>query len=266
MRSTVLSYSLALIAVALLAVSGCTADDPATHYSAVVTAAESGDLSKAYAAAVPASYEKDLSEILSKAQSLVGEPEFEKIQGLVTKVAGGMKPMFEQLAAQDPSAKPVVDALSDLPKALGLESYSKFSKLDIAGFVQGLEDGFARPILSAADSKAKLGLVEFALVAETETGAKVKMTVTGPDGSKTEQEVELTKVEGKWVPAKMAAEWGTQIAQVKQQLDGFLAQKAADPEFLSKKLDEASQQIDQAMPMIGIMLRGVMAQMQAAGK
>lgn len=262
LRSFVLPASLALV------LAGCTggSDGPAEQYSTAVDHMQAGELTGAYDSVMPASYRSDLDDVVDKAQELIDETEFNRIRDLLRKAGTKLAPMFQQMAQQEAAVKPLVDKIEDLPGALGLESYGDYTALDARGLLEKIETSIMKPLLETPEAKAQLGTTEVSLLESGEGKATLKVVTTRPDQEPEEQEVEVVEVEGKWIPADMAEKWDEGIRTAKARLDELLEQKKAQPDLLVKQLDMMEQQLDQQLPMFGMMLQSLMQQATGGGQ
>jgi hypothetical protein len=215
--------------------------------------------------AMPASYQADVnalanlagtkvdSEIYNKSFSLIGrlaEVADKQKEFILNTELGGAQPA-EQIAKMDaawPSIMGFVNSIanSSIASTAGLQSFDgqKFCDTTVSElikFSEGMSDISGEEIPLSAYSGVSVKALE-----STETTATLEMT--GPEGDiETE---DFVKVQERWVPAEMASEWTTSMADAKAQLE------AIDPV-------EMAQRKPQIMGII-TMLEGVLTQIEAA--
>ena len=139
-----------------------------------------------------------------------------------------------------------VAALGDILLELSnsdLAKVSKLKNLDVQKFVSKTGPKIfnllkSNPLLDSVAQKAakssfaeSLKKVEAKLVSESDNTAKVK--VTGPDGKS--EEIELSKVEEKWVPKELADKMKSSKEGLKELEEGL--------EFISKNKNEIAQSL-----------------------
>jgi len=93
-------------------------------------------------------------------------------------------------------------------------------------------------------------------------GDKAKLKITGGDGKV--EEVEMAKVEEKWLPADMVKDWKAELEKANAQVDGMAGDmmKAQKPMYLARmagfesildQLDKASSQEEFNAAVMGLM-------------
>lgn len=248
-----------VLGLAVFGALGCESGSagPDKHLGKVTEEFKSGNVSSAYTSFIPASYDKDLNDVLGKFKQLITEEEFKRIQTMLGTAGDQIAPLLAQQAAQDANMKVLADKLKDPLKALGLESYSTFSNADIKSLLKGIEDGLLRELLANPDAQKNIGSVAFEVVEEQGENARLKVTQTREGGATQEKTLDVVKVDGKWVPAEVAADWPTQMQKIHAQLDQAIEQKKQNPAMFSAQLDAMEQQLGQLGAMLPMILKGL---------
>lgn len=187
---------------------------------------------------LPNSYQSDVNGIISEFSGKMDAATYDKGFAVFGKLAKVLDekgdfilgyPMLQMFTAQaDPaemkaglnSVAKTLDALanSDIKTLDGLKGLNveSFLTSTIGDSMKGLLEtaGTVGGAMGESDLPEKMGI---AILSESDDSAVVEVTDT--DGTK--NQVEMTKVEGKWIPADLATEWATQIADAKTQLASF---------------------------------------------
>ena len=236
--------SLALVAIAL---TGCTGGSgPAESFQQIGEAAASGDLTSAYDQALPASYKTEVDALITKATGLINEQEHAKITQLAKRAGGMLATMLAPMATEKPELKPRLDDLSDLPKLLGIDTYAAFTSLKARALIDSLATRVVKKALAAQGEDAP-SAPKVELVKTEGDSATIKVSEAGAAAGSPAQEIALTKVEGKWLPAEMVAQWKPTLAEIDQQLAAFAEAKKQDPEIVMRTLEEIEGSLDEAL-------------------
>ncbi len=237
--------------------------------------------------AMPVSYQSDVNKIAQLAGSKVDAEIYDKAFGLVGRVIevadkqkefifntqlGGPQPEEEvaKMRAAWPSIVGFLQTLtsSSLASTAGLQAFDgkAFCEKTVSELIKYAEDistisGEELPLSAYNDVVIKA-------LESTETSATLEMTA--PDGSVETED--FTKVGNRWVPAEMAGEWPTSIANATEQLTAMdpaqIAQNKPqimgvitmiDGVLMQIEAAETQEQFDQAlqgamMPLMGLMM------------
>ena len=251
-----LALGAASLAAIVLTSAGCTRAGPsipATPDGTVMTVCKAlADSQPEYLwAALPASYQKDVQDNVVRAFAARLDPDvYSKGTAVLKKlsgVLGSKKEMLINLVIAQLSAMPMVqvdkpalernwDAVTGLLDALlasELGDLGRLKAIDVGSFL-GTTGGkvmqkFAA--LSAAtkedpfakEFKAKMAGMQVVVASAQADNAVLKITPPGQP----EETVEFVKVEGKWLPKDLQAEWAKGIAEVKAQVAAFDANAMA---------------------------------------
>jgi len=187
--------------------------------------------------ALPPSYQQDVTELTREfAKKMDGEV-YDKVFAVLRKAVNVLQTKKEyilgsslmQKAETDPAqVEESYDAAAEL---LGTVMHSEISsldslaKLDFEAFLGGtcakaMEQAAAISKASpddpyASQFSAKLERSKVELVASEGDSAQVKVSTPGEE----DEVLELTRVEGRWVPSDMAEEWDEKIAEARQKLN-----------------------------------------------
>ncbi len=258
-----LALAATFLAAIVLTSAGCTRAGPsipATPDGTVMTVCTAlGDSQPEYLwAALPASYQKEIEDNVVRAFAAKLDPDvYGKGTAVLKKLSGVLvskKEIIINLVIGQLGATPMVqvdkpalernwDAVVGLLDGLlasELGDLGRLKTIDVGSFL-GTTGGkvmqkFAA--LSAAtkedpfakEFKAKLSAMKVAVVSSEGDNAVLKITTTGEP----EETVEFVKVEGKWLPKDLQAEWAEGIAEVKARVAAFdaNAMAASKPKIL----------------------------------
>lgn len=110
-----------------------------------------------------------------------------------------------------------------------ISRHESFATLDVQKFLEGTGRDFMRAIaeistMSEKDPIAKLAVSEVEVVSQSGDNATVRLTIGDARG----KSMNLTKVEDRWVPAKMARDWSDMIKSARKALDKLAVVKNRD--------------------------------------
>ena len=215
-----------------------------THLTESVT---KGDANAAWES-LPKSYRADINDIAhvigEKMPANIWDETFTLV-GRIGKVLETKKGIFLELMGNDlpsnVSKADVEKSISSLGKIFSLLAKSDLAKVDSLKKIDlgKVADSTGTEILNLVmandlinslvsdsgktDAKTlagAIGKIKATLVSETENTAKIK--ITDPEGKV--EEVEMVKVEDKWIAKKMAEEFKSGIKEAKEQLEKSLAE------------------------------------------
>lgn len=181
--------------------------------------------------AFPASYQTDINDIISTFAAKMDKDLYNKGFDVAGKLVSVLKnkrefilahPMIAGMTqgkANEETYAAVVEVLESFTTS-EISTLDGVAKLDVREFLKStggmLVDDVQTLSQLGSDDQPKLEKfsdIDVKLV--NESGDNATIAITSED--KTE-EVELVKVEGKWVPAEMAADWATNIEKAKKEL------------------------------------------------
>jgi hypothetical protein len=237
--------------------------------------------------ATPASYQKDVTELVQLAGTKLDADVYDRGFSLLTKLSDMLDKqrafiLSSQMAGQMPNKAEVEAnwgsgvamlrslATSKLATVEGLKTFDGAAFLGSTG-----SEILSLAHKMSANSKdgpltEQIKKTQFTAESVTATTA----TLTMKDGEGSTQTASLIKVDGRWVPAEMAAEWTAKIAEAKTSLTNLNPEEMAQskPQILGAlamaegviaQLDAAKTQaeFDQAlqgamMPLMGRMMMG----------
>ncbi|MDH3583056.1 MAG: hypothetical protein OER86_02445 [Phycisphaerae bacterium] len=179
--------------------------------------------------ALPASYQKDVTSLVHGIAEKMDEELYNKGFAVAGKAANVLRskkkfilnhPMVAMMIAAkrteaETNWESVVGLLDTMIKS-ELSKVSSLKTLDPAKFLDGTGATLMKQLsdlskLAPEDQMAKIGQVKAELVSSEGDSAVVK--ITAPD--QPAQTQKFTRVEGKWIPADMAAQWSKSIGQAK---------------------------------------------------
>lgn len=220
---------------------------PEEDYRLAMEAAYRGDLAAFYDRLVPPSYDEDLNGLLDEVRKLVDEKEYQQARRLAAAFGERAAGLLEAkpTEGQTPLAGLAARSLDDLPGQMGLGSYEQFQQATVRSILLSLQQGalgkaLKDPSVPVSWSRQRVELVE-------QSGEKARLRVVPAEPSSPPSEtkfVDLVRVEGKWVPAELAAQWEGRIAQVRELLHSWQSQKERDPQFVANRLTALEQQLD----------------------
>lgn len=241
--------------------------------------------------AMPVSYRSDVNTVVRLAGTKIDAEMYDQSFALVGRLgevinkqkAFILNTSLAALASAEEKAKfeealPAVTefikiiATSNIATSAGLQSFDgqAFCNTTVTEIVK-LTDQLSK--LNDDPTQPTLGDLrnaEFTVIESDDNSATMTITTAGQPGE-TEQ---FTKVEGRWVPADMAAEWTQQMTETKAKLEAMTAEEvsAMKPQVMGVltmmqgvltqlETAETQAQFDQAlqgamMPMMGLMMMG----------
>ncbi|MDB4345825.1 hypothetical protein OAA45_00705 [bacterium] len=237
--------------------------------------------------AMPASYQSDVNSIAQLAGTKVDSEIYNKSFALVGRIAevadkqktfilntelGGAQPAEEiaKIEAAWPSIMGFVKSIanSSIATSAGLQAFDGQSFCyttvsELIKYSEGMSAISGEELPISAYSGVSVKALE-----STDTTATLEMT--GPEGDVETED--FVKVEERWVPAEMAADWPTSIADAQAQLEAMDSEQMAQskPQILGVitmlegvltqiEAAESQEQFDQAlqgamMPIMGLMM------------
>jgi hypothetical protein len=249
---TMLLTALALIAVAL---TGCGQEGATTSLPVeappeapdqtilwVAEAASAGDMARVWDA-MPESYQRDVTRLAQQFGYAVDVESWEKSFRVMDKTATLMAskkefilghPLMQQqdatrieeLNAEWDSMASALQTLSrsDISTVGGLRSLNVRSFLDTTGRDLAAYGDRLRSLtpMQGLDQSWSLAATEVEVLEESSESARVSIKL--PEDDKRE-EIELTRVDGRWVPAEMAEGWDERVASMQTELEEMVAGK-----------------------------------------
>jgi hypothetical protein len=232
--------------VAVFAVSmGCKKSDPAAAGAAAVAAVQvpaSADqvINQGVAALknnkpvevfamLPPSYQTDLQSVVNEITSKMDKEVFElgtqileKVVQILDKHGAMLKQMGGEMAPFD--IDEAIKSFKDFHafmKSANLLSYDGFKALNVAGF---LAEHGAKLMGDGMKAFETFNQAEFAMFQAMLAGVNATVKESTDDTATVElktgdmtETVEFKKVEGRWVPADMAAEWSEMISEARKE-------------------------------------------------
>ena len=239
---------------------------------------------------MPASYQADVNAIAQLAGAKVDPEIYDKSFGLVgrfAKVADKQKSfILNTKLGGEQSAEQVAEIEAAWPSIVGFVQTIATSSISSSAGLRAFDGQvfseqtlpvlfkYSNDLAALSDEKNPFGSLEFdslKTVVSTDTTAVIEITFTNGD---VETE-DFAKVENRWVPAEMAINWSTQMADVKKQLEAISSEEMAKnkPQIMGMitMLDgiltelekaETQEQFDQAlrgamMPIGMLMMQGM---------
>ena len=239
---------------------------------------------------MPASYQADVNAIAQLAGAKVDPEIYDKSFGLVgrfAKVADKQKSfILNTKLGGEQSAEQVAEIEAAWPSIVGFVQTIATSSISSSAGLRAFDGQvfseqtlpvlfkYSNDLAALSDEENPFGSLEFdslKTVVSTDTTAVIEITFTNGD---VETE-DFAKVENRWVPAEMAINWSTQMADVKKQLEAISSEEMAKnkPQIMGMitmldgiltELEEAEtqEQFDQAlrgamMPIGMLMMQGM---------
>lgn len=216
---------------------GCdTGTPPEQQYQEMIAHAREGRLTSAYKAWLPPSYERDLDDVLSKLGQLVDEDDYTELRGALSTGGNKLAGFLSFTGADDPAVKLIIAKLRDIPKVLGIDSYERFRKLSVASLLRALEEGIFREVMELKSVQEKIGSVTFELKERKRDWARLTVRFEPPDGEVVSDEMDLIRVEDRWVPDDWVTDWPATMREWRAQIEDALALKVETPEAFEKSL------------------------------
>ena len=204
-------------------------DTPDGTVKAVIGGLAKHDLRYVWAA-LPDSYQADVTGLVRDFANAVDQEVYDESVNLVQRVLRLLKskktfilnhPMTKGMLEKDRVSANWDSFVGLFETVVNSEcsSISSLKKLDVAECLAGTGSEFMRKLaevskMSTEDPMARLGEISVKLVESTLVNATVE--VTAPD--KPTEKVHLTKIDKKWLPSEMAAEWPTKIREARKEL------------------------------------------------
>jgi len=224
-----------LLAVLMgLLLGGCGTDTPETPSAAIQAVTQGLNEGKPAVVweAMPASYQTDLTDLAHQFAANMDAEIYDKAFGILGKVANVLKTKRDFFLNSALTKNAPIDneklttnwnAVVDLFTAItasDLKTLENLKTIDIGKFLQN--DGAKifsklRTVVSIQEGNPleTLANITVELVQSQDDSATVKITV--PDEE--EEEIDMVKLEGKWIPKDMAEDWSNIIADGKASLE-----------------------------------------------
>jgi hypothetical protein len=240
--------------------------------------------------AMPASYQGDVNSVVQLAGTKIDVEMYNKtfsLVGRIGQIAGKQKDFIvntslgqssdeerAKMAEGIPALVQFIEVIttSDLATSAGLQSFDgqKFCDVTVSKLTKLIEE---LSKLSDEEGQPSLDDLRNAVVAVVEsddTMATLSFTAPGQP----EETSEFTKVENRWVPTEMAADWTQSMTDAKAQLEAISPEEVTEmkPQVMvvltmvegvltQIEAAETQEQFDQAlqgamMPMMGLMMMG----------
>ena len=262
--------------------------DAAMKYNAGELAAGNGG---AIWEAMPASYQADVNKLAQLAGTKIDGELYDQVFGIVGRLGGiidskqefilntelgGEQPAEQkaQMEAAIPAIVSLIDTVtnSSVASSAGLQSFDgqQFFDSTVSKLLKDIEAVSALQGEEGAFSLADLGKMDVSLLESTDTSATLTTSVPGQEPV---EEV-FTKIEDRWVPADMAAQWAEQIGNATAQLEAITPEQLESSKMQTQMVmgmfdgvltqiegAEDQAQFDQAlqgamMPLMGLMMMG----------
>ncbi len=211
-------------------------DTPDGTVKAVIGGLAKHDLRYVWAA-LPDSYQADVTGLVRDFANAVDQEVYDESVNLVQRVLRLLKskktfilnhPMTKDMLEED-RVSANWDSFIGLFETLvngECSSVSSLKKLDVEEYLAGTGAEFMRKLaevskMSPEDPLAVLQGVSVVLVESTLINATVEVTVPG----KPTKKINLSKIDKKWLPSEMAAEWPTKIREARKKLAKMAADK-----------------------------------------
>ncbi|HSR49744.1 MAG TPA: hypothetical protein VLV83_02880 [Acidobacteriota bacterium] len=248
------------VLLALASASACGASgignlsqaQPEEQYQAAMDALYQGDLWGFYGRLAPASYTQDLNALLDKGKTLLDEEEYRQARRLIQATSRRLQEQLNSLSEAPPQADLIATALQDVPASLGIETWDKFRRADVESIIKSLQqssvgDALRDPQSPVEWSRQKVERIDI-------EDSRATLRVAPAEGPGEVKEVELVKVDDKWVPADVARTWEARINSLNSRLDAWIAAKEQDPDYVKKRLDGIQEQLDLIVALIPALL------------
>lgn len=240
--------------------------------------------------AMPASYQGDVNSVVQLAGTKIDAEMYNKtfsLVGRIGQIAGKQKDFIvntslgqstdeerAKMADAIPSLVQLIEVIttSDIATSSGLQSFDgqKFCDVTVSKLTGVMEE-----LSNLSDEEGQPSLDDLrnaviAVVESDDTSATLSFTAPGQP----EETSEFTKVEDRWVPTEMAADWAQSMTDAKTQLEAISPEQVTEmkPQVMGVlamvegvltqiEAAETQEQFDQAlqgamMPMMGLMMMG----------
>jgi hypothetical protein len=202
--------------------------DPAEHYTRLLALLDRGELARAYVTFLPPGYERDLDALFAAACSLITEEDFLAACHLLRR------------------ASAAYPSLASLPETLGLATYAEFERLDLRTLVSRLETSGIWKLVAGGTLRDTLGRARVRGLEVGEDFARLEVLSAAGDGRETRTELEVLKVDDRWVPASIARTWEKDVEETRAALEELAARKRKDPRLFLDQFDGAVPRIEEA--------------------
>lgn len=237
-----------------VALSGCTGGEAATpptqQYDEVIAHVREGKLTSAYNALLPPSYGRGIDDVLSKLGQLVDEDAYKMLRKALssggTKVAG----LLALTGVGHPVVKLAVEKLRQIPKVLGIDTYERFKALSVASLLGALEVGIFREMLEIESFRQNVSSVSFELKERKRDWARLVVRFQPPDGDAIADQMDLIRVEGRWIPAAWVTDWPVIVEEWRDQIEAALKLKSEAPAAFKKSLAAIREAVESPMALL----------------
>jgi len=190
--------------------------------------------------ALPESYQQDVTDLIHDFAGKMDAEMWDRSFGVIRKVTLVLSekrefildhPMLASKIEDREEAEEAWDALVDILEIVvksDLADLDRVEKLDVERFLSGTGADLAQRFkeigaFAPTDAVPGLGLAnaQATLISSEGDNARVLLEVPGQPA----KEEDFVRVEGKWIPAAMAAEWDKTMAEAREQLAGLSGEK-----------------------------------------
>lgn len=208
------------------------------HFQRLVSFLREGSLTKTYESALTAGQKKDLESLLGQVREVLDEGDVTALRAALEKHSFRLGALATLGAAKWPVLGILGGRIKEVPQALGLDDPRSFLARDLVGHLGRLEQGLGGDLLRSPDLQARISSVDIKVVAERGDWARLRFASKAPDGAVVEDTLEVVAEEGTWLPTNLTADWNAAMDQLRGQISQLKEEKARDPEYLRKLLQE----------------------------
>lgn len=256
-RLLVLSAALLSVAVAGCKSTPAAPSEPDKVVTEGVAAIKANKPANVYAM-LPASYQADVQSVVTEGTSKLDKEIFELGVKVLDKAVAvldkhgeeiGKSPMAKMVPGDFKATVALVKEFHGLLKSAGLTDYDKVKGLQLADF---LSDSGEKFMAYGTKVGKQFGGAQYEGGMKALDGVTAKTLTT--EGDKAEVEITadgkakktaFVKVEGAWVPEKMAQDWKPMIEKAKKSVGEGMAAAAANKEQTKKMLESVLAALDE---------------------
>ncbi len=229
-------------------VVGCTGGDagvqPHQQYKEIIAHARAGKLTAACDAWLPASYARELDEVLAQIGELIDREEYEAFRRVLVAAGKKLSAVLAFAGGDDRMLSLLGAKLKEIPRVLGIDTYERFQKLSVAKLLGALEAGVFREIMQLESVQEKLGSVTVELKERKRDWARLLLKSSSADGEVVEEEVDLIRHEGRWVPDEWVTDWPVTMRAWKERIKSAMTLKLESPEAFKKSLEAVREAVE----------------------